>query len=285
MSIKGYILLPLSIIILCLSPLAHTSPYVPQWVTQGWNQLKNSPDTAISTWQAGLNTLPDEQQLAFLGIYNVLPEALTQLNRVGRDQSAFIVRTVLLGKPVYHVLSAQHITADTAASQQAASTLRLNAGISGRIHTNNASKFKPKPPSAPLKENMEAQEQPWLRVTFESGQSRLTNTSLNTLRAAAKKLLSRDKNQRLLLRGYCDNEPIGGYHGQQQPAHTFTTLTALSQARADSVKQALINAGVPDNNISAKGYGSTAFIGDNHTPDGRNKNRRVDLFLQTLLTE
>lgn len=52
--------------------------------------------------------------------------------------------------------------------------------------------------------------------------------------------------------------------------------TKLSQARADSVRQALINEfGIDSRRLSAKGYGPAIPTADNSTLDGRQKNRRV----------
>lgn len=51
----------------------------------------------------------------------------------------------------------------------------------------------------------------------------------------------------------------------------------LSQNRAASVKQYLINKGVPSNRINSQGYGSSNPIADNSTPAGREQNRRVEL--------
>jgi outer membrane protein OmpA-like peptidoglycan-associated protein len=49
----------------------------------------------------------------------------------------------------------------------------------------------------------------------------------------------------------------------------------LSQDRADAVRQWLIQHGIPAEKLSAKGYGSQSPIADNKTPEGRQKNRRV----------
>lgn len=53
--------------------------------------------------------------------------------------------------------------------------------------------------------------------------------------------------------------------------------TALSQARADSVRSYLISKGVKAENLTAKGYGSSVAIADNKTKEGRAENRRVEL--------
>ena len=49
----------------------------------------------------------------------------------------------------------------------------------------------------------------------------------------------------------------------------------LSKKRAESVKQALVKAGVDSKRVSAKGYGSVFPIADNKTVEGRQVNRRV----------
>jgi len=52
----------------------------------------------------------------------------------------------------------------------------------------------------------------------------------------------------------------------------------LSQARADAVRNFLIEKGFPADMITAKGFGSTNPIGDNKTRQGRQENRRVEIF-------
>ena len=54
----------------------------------------------------------------------------------------------------------------------------------------------------------------------------------------------------------------------------------LSQKRADSVRDALIAAGVPANRMSSVGLGEDNPVADNNTEEGRAKNRRVDVILE-----
>ena len=51
----------------------------------------------------------------------------------------------------------------------------------------------------------------------------------------------------------------------------------LSEKRAKTVCDYLINKGVDASQLSFKGYGATAPIGDNATPEGREVNRRTEL--------
>lgn len=62
--------------------------------------------------------------------------------------------------------------------------------------------------------------------------------------------------------------------------HTDTSGSAeinnsLSQKRADSVKNALVKAGVESSRLTAKGYGSSRPVASNKTKAGRDENRRV----------
>ena len=53
----------------------------------------------------------------------------------------------------------------------------------------------------------------------------------------------------------------------------------LSEQRAGSVRDYFIQQGVADATIAARGFGKTQPIADNGTPQGRQKNRRVELVL------
>ena len=54
----------------------------------------------------------------------------------------------------------------------------------------------------------------------------------------------------------------------------------LSQQRADNVKAFLVEQGIDENRLTAKGLGMSMPIADNSTKEGRQKNRRVDLVIQ-----
>jgi outer membrane protein OmpA-like peptidoglycan-associated protein len=53
----------------------------------------------------------------------------------------------------------------------------------------------------------------------------------------------------------------------------------LSEDRAESVKAALVNAGVAPDRITVTGYGETSPVATNDTPAGRQLNRRVEVVL------
>ena len=78
-------------------------------------------------------------------------------------------------------------------------------------------------------------------------------------------LLKGDASLRLEVQGHTDDTGT--------PAHNAT----LSDARAASVRQWLVSHGVAASRLTSKGYGSTRPVADNHTSEGKAKNRRVEL--------
>jgi outer membrane protein OmpA-like peptidoglycan-associated protein len=54
---------------------------------------------------------------------------------------------------------------------------------------------------------------------------------------------------------------------------------ALSQARAEAVRKALIQRGVAGERLLAKGYGADKPVEENETDAGRQKNRRVQFVI------
>ena len=87
--------------------------------------------------------------------------------------------------------------------------------------------------------------------------------------------LAPTQQNKLLVNGYTDNAPIGPALQQQG----VTSNMILSQRRADTVMQYLISQGLKPDLVSAQGFGDTNPIASNDTPQGRAKNRRVELTL------
>lgn len=69
----------------------------------------------------------------------------------------------------------------------------------------------------------------------------------------------------LEIEGHTDS--VGGDDFNQQ----------LSEYRAGSVRDYLVQSGVPASTITARGFGKTQPVASNDTPEGRQKNRRVEL--------
>jgi hypothetical protein len=53
--------------------------------------------------------------------------------------------------------------------------------------------------------------------------------------------------------------------------------SALSQQRADTVRDYLVSQGLSDNTVTATGFGKSDPVADNDTPAGRQQNRRVEI--------
>ena len=69
--------------------------------------------------------------------------------------------------------------------------------------------------------------------------------------------------------------------GHTDNVHTAEYNQRLSQARADSVRQYLINNfGIKASRLTAVGYGLTKPIATNNTEEGRQKNRRVQAVIK-----
>jgi chemotaxis protein MotB len=80
--------------------------------------------------------------------------------------------------------------------------------------------------------------------------------------------------QQIIVQGFTDNEPIGpGLRGR------FSSNLELSSARADNVARFLTSKGVPPNSISAQGFGDARPVASNSTPQGKAKNRRVEIVI------
>ncbi len=78
-------------------------------------------------------------------------------------------------------------------------------------------------------------------------------------------LLKSDPKLAVEIQGHTDNTGT--------PAHN----KPLSEDRAASVQKWLVDHGIEGTRVTAKGYGETQPVGDNRTPEGRAKNRRVEL--------
>jgi len=103
---------------------------------------------------------------------------------------------------------------------------------------------------------------------FSSGQSALLPGAAEKIKRIAK-ILSENGLQ-LRIEGHTDNQPI---HNSQ-----FQSNWELSTARAMSVLNILVNeAGFDPRKVSVAGFGEFHPVADDATPEGRAKNRRVDL--------
>ena len=114
-------------------------------------------------------------------------------------------------------------------------------------------------------------------VLFRSGSDQLSEAGEQTVAALAPalgSLLSSEPDQMVLFGGHTDDVPIA--------TERFSSNWELSTARATAVARAFVEAGLPPARIIASGFGAHHPRGDNHTPEGRRANRRIEILLVPL---
>src|SRR5215472_926229 len=101
-------------------------------------------------------------------------------------------------------------------------------------------------------------------LNFQAATTQLTPDSQSTVNNLAS-ILKAYPNAQVQLVGYTDN------------TGTPDANQTLSQNRADAVKSVLVNQGVPAERISTQGQGQNNPVASNDTEDGRLRNRRTEL--------
>lgn len=101
-------------------------------------------------------------------------------------------------------------------------------------------------------------------VFFDTGKSTLRNESFKELNELAE-YMTRKKSLVIEIAGHTDN--VGSEEANLK----------LSNDRANTVRQYLIQKGIAANRVSAKGYGASQPVADNDTPQGKQKNRRTEV--------
>ncbi|MCX7988118.1 MAG: OmpA family protein [Thermodesulfovibrio sp.] len=107
-------------------------------------------------------------------------------------------------------------------------------------------------------------------LLFDSGSAQLKGESIDALRRISEYL--REIGGRILIEGHTDNVPLS--HNS-----IYKSNWELSAARASSVLHFLVQAGLSPDRFTIAGYGEYRPIESNDTPEGRAKNRRVELII------
>lgn len=102
-------------------------------------------------------------------------------------------------------------------------------------------------------------------TSFSSGSSVLSSGARSEVAAVASQIKGLSKVKAIRISGHTDSR--GGDAINQQ----------LSEARANAVRNALIDDGIDGNVITATGYGASQPVADNKTASGRASNRRVEI--------
>jgi len=113
-------------------------------------------------------------------------------------------------------------------------------------------------------------------LLFESGSAELKREAYGPLMLIAN-MLRKFPDTDIRVEGYTDDIPISTYK--------FQSNWELSSARAISVVRFFIDkAELSPNKLGATGYGEHRPIVENSSPEGRSKNRRVEIFADMNLT-
>ncbi len=101
-------------------------------------------------------------------------------------------------------------------------------------------------------------------VLFDFNKAELKSSALPNVTQLAR-FLQENPERQVIVEGYTDSVGSASYN------------QGLSERRAESVRRALIRAGVEPTRIVAQGYGKEYPVADNSSDSGRAQNRRVEV--------
>ena len=105
-------------------------------------------------------------------------------------------------------------------------------------------------------------------VLFRKGSARLLTPAKDSLRELASALKEHEGKPVIKVEGYTDS------------TGSKTSNQRLSQDRADTVRQFLVQEGVPADTVTAIGFGESNPVASNSTAEGRASNRRVEIVIE-----
>lgn len=112
-------------------------------------------------------------------------------------------------------------------------------------------------------------------VLFAPGDAKVSKESEETLIAIARVLKNDD--HAIQIEGHTDNTQIS--------TSVFPSNWELSAVRASTVARLFSNQGIAELRLTAVGHGSNQAVASNDTPEGRLRNRRVDVMILSRLAE
>jgi outer membrane protein OmpA-like peptidoglycan-associated protein len=105
-------------------------------------------------------------------------------------------------------------------------------------------------------------------VLFASGESTLLPSATSRLTQVAEALVAGDPGSTFVVEGYTDSKGKSDFNQN------------LSEARAQAVRDFLVQHGVAPERIEARGFGESQPVASNKTAEGRANNRRVEIVIQ-----
>lgn len=113
-------------------------------------------------------------------------------------------------------------------------------------------------------------------VLFAAGSAELSTDGVENVQQIAK-ILSKRSERDFQVEGHTDSDPIA--------TKAFPSNWHLASARALTVLQTMVAAGMPAGQISAGSFGDTRAIVANDTPENKARNRRIEVVLLPDLSE
>jgi len=113
------------------------------------------------------------------------------------------------------------------------------------------------------------------KILFDSGKAEIKSEGLEVLSRVVD-ILATATDKVIRVEGHTDNVPIKGNLARQYP-----TNWELSAARALTIVRYLETQGLDPHNLSAVAFGEYQPVAENDTPEGRARNRRIAIVLQT----
>ena len=110
-------------------------------------------------------------------------------------------------------------------------------------------------------------------ILFDSGKTEVKPEGLVVLSKVVE-ILKTVKDKSIRIEGHTDAVAIAGALAQKYP-----TNWELSAARATNVARYLQKQGIDPSNLSSAAFGEFKPVADNSTPEGRAKNRRIEIVL------
>lgn len=108
-------------------------------------------------------------------------------------------------------------------------------------------------------------------ITFKAGRADLNNRAQSTLARVATALKEVEGFDELRIEGHTDSDPIR--------KSGWTSNEELSFARASTVRKYLVAKGVNETALGVEGFGSARPAASNKSPEGKARNRRVEIVL------
>jgi len=106
---------------------------------------------------------------------------------------------------------------------------------------------------------------------FNPGSATISGDGKDKLNKIVKAIKEEASAAFLCVDGYTDDQPV--------KESKYKTNEKLSLVRADAVKEYFVEHKINEKRISTRGLGSANPLADNKTPEGKQKNRRVEIVL------